>query len=222
MPFSKLSQHGSHIVLIGDFNPKIFQPAWFGAQDLIRQSEVEDATIQIVSSEIVIFTLDWLRLEVTRERFSAGTTQDPYHPFIMELVLGTFRLLRHTPLRMMGINREAHYKMNSEERWHAIGHKLVPKKMWEGLLTKPGMASLTVSGIRPDSHKGSILVTIEPSMQFRPGIYVRVNDHFESSLVQSASGADEIIDILAANWKESYDRASGIITKLMEEADNAQ
>ena len=27
---------GANIVLLGDFNPKIFQPAWFAAQDLIR------------------------------------------------------------------------------------------------------------------------------------------------------------------------------------------
>jgi hypothetical protein len=38
---------GISIVLLVDFNPKIFQPAWFAAQNLIRQQEADEATIHI-------------------------------------------------------------------------------------------------------------------------------------------------------------------------------
>ncbi len=187
-----------------------------GAQDLIRQSEVDDATIEIVHSEIVIFTLGWLRVEVTRERFAAGTIQDPYHVFIRDLVLGTFRLLRHTPLTMMGLNREVHFKVDSEDHWHAIGHTLAPKGIWEGTLANPGMDSLTVKGTRTDNYKGFVAVTVEPSRRFHPGIYLRVNDHFQSDKLESVSGADEIVDILENEWEESYKRSNNIIAKLTE------
>ena len=35
---------GASVVLIGAFNPGIFQPAWLGANKLIRPEEVEAAT----------------------------------------------------------------------------------------------------------------------------------------------------------------------------------
>ena len=59
---------GLSIVLIGDFNPKIFQPAWFGMEGLIARKDVEDAEIQIVHPDIVKFNLKWLFFNVTRER----------------------------------------------------------------------------------------------------------------------------------------------------------
>ena len=31
----------SEVVLLGDFNPKIFSPAWFAAQELIGEKESE-------------------------------------------------------------------------------------------------------------------------------------------------------------------------------------
>jgi hypothetical protein len=36
---------GMSIVLVGGFNPKIFHPAWFAAQKLIREKEAEEANI---------------------------------------------------------------------------------------------------------------------------------------------------------------------------------
>src|SRR5438067_10758454 len=33
------------IVMVGSFNPAIFQPLWLGTQDLIRRKEAEDAKI---------------------------------------------------------------------------------------------------------------------------------------------------------------------------------
>jgi hypothetical protein len=36
MPVPKCESEGASIVLLGSFNPGIFQPAWFGAHGLIR------------------------------------------------------------------------------------------------------------------------------------------------------------------------------------------
>jgi hypothetical protein len=219
MPTFQAAQRVHTVVLVGDFNPKIFQPAWFGAQELIQSAEVESAKIDIVHSEVVIFTLDWLRLEITRDRFSAGTQQEPFEEVVRDLVVGTFRTLRHTPLRMLGINQEAHFRLDSEDRWHAIGHALAPKAIfWEGLIDKPGTASLTVTGPRPDGIKGQVSVTVEPSRIFHPGLYIRVNDHFDcGGGSEYAPGADKIIDILESCWVESRKRSSNIFEHLMEQ-----
>src|SRR3989304_7099258 len=103
------------IVILGDFNPKIFQPSWFAAENLIGKQEAEGAVVSVVHSDISIFSIEWARLEILRERFFAETTQQPYDKALRDLVLGTFTILRHTPLRLMGINTTMHFRVESEE-----------------------------------------------------------------------------------------------------------
>ena len=212
----KPSIQGHHIVLVGDFNPKIFQPAWFGAEELLRKGEADGAQVEIIHPEVVIFSLEWLRLEVTRDRFSAATKMEAYDEVVRDLIVGTFRLLRHTPLRKMGVNREMHFQMQSEDQWNEIGHSLAPKTLWENVLEKPGMRSMVIQGMRQDELKGYIQVAVEPSTQVHPGVYMRVNDHFEVKDPKSSMGSDEIIGILECSWKESYSRSRNIIDTVLE------
>lgn len=207
---------GHNIVLVGDFNPKIFQPTWFGREELISNSEEESAKIEIIHPEVVSFNLEWLTLKVTRERFIASTTQAPFYDILRDLVLGTFRILKHTPLRMMGINYDFHFSMESEERWHAFGDMLTPKEPWNGILDKPGMGSLTMEqSIRPDGLKGYIRVKLEPSERIHPGVFFNVNDHYQVKDTNKSIGADEIIDILEKNWNSSKERSEKIIESLL-------
>ncbi len=213
----KLHSYGHNIVLLGDFNPKIFQPAWFGSEGLIRKPEVDGAKIEVVHQEVVIFTLEWLKIEVTRERFWAATLQESYDEPVRDLVVSTFRILRHTPLRKMGINLEEHFQIQSEERWHSIGHTLAPKEAWEGVVLNPGMNSLVIQGTRPDNLKGYVQVNVGPSPPpVHPGVRFGVNDHFEVEKPDSVIGGDEIMNILENNWVESRKRAVTIMRTLME------
>lgn len=211
----KIQEHS--IVLIGNFNPKIFQPAWFGAEELIQKQEAEKANIEIIHPDVVIFSLEWLRIEVTRERFSVTTMQQPFDEVIRDIVIGTFNLLRHTPLIQMGINRGMHFLMESEEKWHAAGHKLAPKEHWKDILNAPGLRSLTMEeGIRRDGLKGYIRVKVEPSVRIHPGIFFDVNDHFETKDSISVVGSEEITNILKDSWSASYARSESIIYSLFE------
>jgi hypothetical protein len=208
---------GASIVLIGDFNPKIFQPAWFASQDLIRNEEAQNAEIQIVHQALVDFSLEWLKVQVRQDRFSAGTHLSPYYTPLKDFVVGTFRILRHTPIRMMGINCDYHLSIGSEDRWHALGHRLTPKEIWERVLEKPGMRSLSVEGVRPDQHKGRLLVRVEPSVRIKYGVFITVNDHYELKDTDSPLGCDKIIDILAESWEVSVSRSNEIAFKILEE-----
>jgi len=206
----------SSIVLIGDFNPKIFQPAWFAAEELIRKQEAEEASIEIIRPEVVSFTLEWLKMIVTHDRFQTSTTQKPYYDIMRDLVIGTFELLQHTPIRMMGINTEIHYQMKDEDEWHSLGHRLAPKELWDTTLNKPGMQSLTMKGERSDGFKGYIQVVVEPSAKVYPGIYFNVNDHYEVKDPESVIGCEEILSILESSWKESIERSQKIIESILE------
>ncbi len=207
---------GVGIVLVGSFNPRIFQPAWFAAENLIREEEEQAAKIELIHHQVAIFSLDWLHLQVTDEQFVVTTTQSSFYEPLRDLVLGTFRLLRHTPVRMMGLNRDCHFRMPSEEVYHAFGHRLTPKEPWAGILKEPGMRSLTMEGVRPDNLKGYIRVRVEPSVRVHPGVFININDHYEVKDAATARGCDEIIDILDREWKSSLDRSAEIVSLLLE------
>jgi hypothetical protein len=207
---------GCSIVLIGDFNPKIFQPAWFAAESLLQKTEGKEANIELIHSDVVVFSTDWLRIEVTRERFSAGTAQEPFYEVLRDLVLGTFTLLRYTPVTKMGINRDFHFEVESEDKWHSAGHKLAPKEIWSGILQNPGMRSLVMEGERTDGLKGYSRVQIEPSTKIRPGLFFGLNNHIDVAPTGSNSSADEIAGYLRDQWTEAMEKSENIVYSLLE------
>ena len=201
------------IILLGDFNPKIFQPAWFGAQNLIRSSEAEAADIQIVNQEISIFSVDWLQVQITRYRCSFATIQEAYYEVLYDLCLSTFKLLKHTPIRVMGINRWGHFHKRSLDELNMLGHKLAPKDLWNTILQEPGMQSITLQGKREDRYKGYIRVTVEPSAKVPKGVYVHVNDHYQAD--EPVEGCQKIIDILEASFGQSMGKANEIMQAVL-------
>ncbi len=213
----KLKFEAVGVVFLGSFNPQIFQPAWFAAEKLIRKEEAEAAKIQVIHPEVTAFSLEWATLQVTHEHLRADTTtEQQFSPeFLRDLTVGTFRLLSHTPIKQMGLNRVFHFEIESEEVWHAIGHRLVPKKDWEGILQRPGTRVVAVEGTRPDGYKGRILVRLGPSTKFHPGIYALVNDHFEQDENDTRTGAGPMLEIMEKHWQESLERSRKIVYDLM-------
>jgi hypothetical protein len=86
-----------NIVIVGQFNPAIFHPAWFAAQELIHPQEAETAEIQFVHPEAAIFQIDWCSFSVTRERFQAGTSQEPYFEPLRDLVSSCCAMASFSP-----------------------------------------------------------------------------------------------------------------------------
>lgn len=208
------------IVLVGDFNPSIFQPFWFAQNGLIKEKEAESAKIKIIHPEVVEFESDWLRVQITRERFLMSTIQEPFFEILRDLVLSTFKLLKYTPLNKMGINLIQRIKMKDEASWHAIGDKLTPKEIWNGILNKPGMLKISMQGIREDELNGNINVHVEPDKRTQYGILINVNSHFEASEKKNKEiNSEEIMNILALEWKKSLDNANDIFRKLVEVKD---
>lgn len=208
---------GMNLVLLGDFNPKIFQPAWFAAQNLIGDNEAESAEIQAITADIVIFTMDWIRVQVSRERFQIGTQQEPYYEMMRDVLVGTFTLLEHTPVHSMGINLDYHYRMPSTEAWHSFGHKLAPKDPWEGIINKPGLLKLSMQGVREnDRYSGLVNVNIAPSVKVNPGVSININDHYEVDEPSKAIGCNEILSIMNNVWESSVRNSKLISQQLLE------
>ena len=205
------------IVLLGDFDPQIFEPAWFGKNELIRPREADEADVKIVHHEVAEFGLDWVVLRVTRERFAVDTSQDAFFEASRDLVLGTFELLDQIPLKAMGINMHEHRRMNSTDAWRQFDHAFAPKRRWRDLLSEPGIADLTMQGVRTDGYKGYVQVSVQPSWRITDGVFLYVNDHY-ATVGESAAdpaGASAAMEILRENWQASRERSLGIMERLV-------
>lgn len=134
------------VVMLGAFNPAIFQPEWLARYGLIAPEEADAAEVNIISGEVTHFSTDLFDIQVTHDQFIASTARAPSFGMLQDLVVGIFVTLRHTPVVRMGINRDVHFRMASEEAWHALGHRLVPPDLWSSFLTAPGMRSVTWRG----------------------------------------------------------------------------
>src|SRR5438552_6425805 len=89
---------GLTVVLAGSFNPRIFDPWWFAKEGLIQEDEAKNAETTVMTSTLAIFSIGWVRVQAEAERVQMSATQPQYYDPIRDLVLGTFRILRHVPL----------------------------------------------------------------------------------------------------------------------------
>lgn len=205
------------IVLVGAFNPAIFQPAWFERHGLLPSTETQGASIEMISNDVALLTMSWVRLEVVNNRFIAKTHDESRFGMLRDLVVGTFRLLEHTPVKQMGMNWEHQYRVASEDAWHKVGHSLSPKAPWTQYLTKPGMVSLTINAHRDDDREGMINVTVKPVLK-KPmddwRIDVSFNDHVE---LNEDQGALDACKMLETGWESSQNRAAALSYGLISE-----
>ena len=215
------------IVVLGQFNPVICSPAWFVHNGLLRESVATNAQVQVVHPQVTDFTADWLHLQVTDERFSAGTQQAP-HERVRDLVVGVFsKCLHHTPLKAFGINRNVHFLVRDSDARNRIGTALAPPGPWGRWREKldldgpyGGMTAVRMSQGRPAGRHpgGQINVTVEPSVRVGveggTGVYVAVNDHFETDQ-EEADSAERLMRILGDEFGRSNKRSAGIIDHIM-------
>jgi cation transport regulator ChaC len=117
---------------------------------------------------------------------------------VRDLVLGIFLLLEHTPFDKMGINRDMHFRMPTEEAWHQLGHLLTPKELWRSHLEKPGMQSITIGGSPEHAPDSYLRVKVEPSTRVKPcGVYVGTNQQHQAS---GSDAARQLMAILREKW----------------------
>lgn len=205
------------IVMIGDFNPKIFQPFWFSSQKLIRESEAEAATVELIHSDFTSFSTDWFVMQVARERFTLTVKSSAYKNHLFDLSLGTFKSLVHTPINQMGLNIGKTIRFKSPEDWHAFGHFIIPKQAWDGILTKPGLRSSVTQGQRNDELPGSIIFIVEPVLiNSNNEVSVKINNHFELKTEEKNKNANYFINIIEHEFEKSVKESNDLIDKLVE------
>lgn len=195
-------------------------------QGLLPRAAADSADLQVAHRQVTAFSTDWLRLQVTSDRFVADTAQAP-HVRVRDLVLRVFKEhLTHTPTRSMGINRTVHFRVADSAERDRIGRALAPIEPWGrwGLELGSdgeygGMTSLTMSQIRPKGRPqgGRINVKVEPSTRIgdgRSGIFIEVNDHYAVDDADTG-GSAQLMGFLDKDFDTSIRRSDEIIDHIM-------
>jgi hypothetical protein len=203
---------GLSLVLVGAFNPQIYQPQWFAREKLIPQGEADTAEVHVIHRQFTELSMGKFHLQALTERMIFSTTDVPSFEPLRDLVLGAFELLRHTPVRMLGINYDAHFRSASDESWHTLGDMLAPKSLWRSVLKSPGLRTLTIQGQRTDEYKGHVQVRVEPSKPVHPGVFISRNDHYD---LGDAASAVDALGALKASYDSSMEQARTIVRAVL-------
>ena len=205
---------GVSVVLLGSFNPAIFQPAWFGSKNLIRTKEADDAKVELIHPQISAFAIEWFKLIVTIDRFAIETLDALHFEPVRDFVWGTFKILEHTPVYKMGINCLMHFSLSSEDKLHGFGHLIAPKGPWAKVMKHPGVRSLVMEDPRTDPP-GFLRVKIEPSNRVTNGVFIEVNNQYEYG--SKDRSLKQLMDNLRDSWtqitKSSNDIAQNLLSQ---------
>lgn len=221
MAGAKLTDQDMSIVLIGSFNPKIFHPDWLLRYGLIPTVDADGAEVEIVHNELSRFSLAWLDIEVTHDRFIARTHDPAQFLPLRDLIASAFKILEHTPATSLGINSNMHFSLGDDvEGWHKIGDTLAPKEIWnESLPERVGLATLAVQSPRQDNLDGKLLVSVKPSRKHDAdeyGIFINVNSHVDLS----DRGIAEVPAIITEYFEPAIDIATTIANTTINSAMN--
>jgi hypothetical protein len=149
------------------------------------------------------------------ERVQMSTTQPQYYDSLADLLLGTFRILRHVPLTALGLHWMAHFASASEEDWHKIGDTLAPKTIWNELFTKPGLLTLVIQETRKKEPSEFTTVAVEPSSKVRPGVFFEVHDHYEVVPAEPPD-VEQVMALLREQWQPSFRRAKKVMNHILD------
>jgi hypothetical protein len=206
------------VVFLGKFNPAIFKTAWFALQNLVKRTEAEAARRVIATEDYSSFALpltqnEELAVEITRERctFTSGML---LAPTLRDIATQTFKLLEHTPLSAVGLNRMMHFRMPSEADRDALGYRLAPPAAVPKQCLVPAMASLAIRYSRSPGGPRNGTIRVEPSVSIAPtGVFIAVSDHFDVPTERgTAMRASEIVE---ENWDESSEFARSVAGDLV-------
>ena len=190
--------------MVGSFNPSIFHPMWFAKYELIANADAEAAEVRIVSSDFASFSTSIFDIAVAHDKFVVSTERAPFG-ILRDLATGVFTLLDHTPIKMMGINLEEHYRMSSADLLNTLGFDIVPPDRWRTFMKDPAMRSVIIQGKRTDGNKGLVVIRVEPSTRVSNGVFFQHNDHFDFG--QDASDAHEALVVLRESFDDSIKTA---------------
>lgn len=223
---------GVSVVGAGSFNPAIFHPFWFRDKELLSEDVVEGALAHDFVSvrEFSSFSADWLIVQVTSQQAVFSTVDASRDSDLRDLATAVFDLLPETPITALGLNADAHFRLDSEDQWHAVGDRFLPKDFWQPLFEDEawrrrtgglsvGLRTMTVEAWH-DDLSGFVRTEVSPSTRISPnGIYVGINAHFDISVSGQAGNAYMAARLIDEQWSRTRQLESDLIARMTEVVD---
>lgn len=225
---------GISVVATGAFNPAIFHPRWLADKGLMPQEAV-DAALEhdeelVALRQLASFTVGWLSVQVTMQQAQFATVDEGRELDLRDLVRSVWDLLPETPINAVGINADAHFKVESEAAWHAFGDLFLPKDFWQPLFDDErwkrrdsdnlsvGMREMTVEALRTDV-KGFVRAQVAPSVRFEPyGVYTGINAHFQLTADQKSGNGYDAARVVDQQWESTRALARQLIDRIADAA----
>ena len=220
MPIFHLEEELLAVVCVGSFNPAIFHPQWFARMNMINEADAAEgqADVKVISHDVTDVSFCGMRLQCLAERLTLESPDPARYEQLQELLIKTLQTLPHIPLRACGINRAMHYKLDSEEYWHKIGHSLVPKdQVWKVIFPDPRTTSVGIRQERNGKFPGQINIDVQPSAKHIPGLFVQSNWHYaipESEC--AAKSCEAVVDYLRSEWTPASSQAIIVAQTILE------
>lgn len=216
------------IVMIGDFTPSLYTPAWLALNDLIEVGESESANIENISKQAAVFSLSWANFAIYDDRFQILSNIAPWVR-LQDLTVKLFgEITPHQPVKAIGINRLVHYKLGNFAERDKLGEILAPREPWGdwGNQLKntadeinSGLVSIAMKqGTNLSDRKhGHIEVRVEPSAMYQnDGVFVTVNDHYQlSDNDPSKENGSNAAELIAKQFELSITRSESLIDNIM-------
>lgn len=221
---------GAQIMLVGAFNPRIFNPLWFVKHGLFDENDLQDDSLQILHPDIAKFNTPGISIEVQKDRFTATTFAAPLLN-LHDLAVTLFgELLPHTPVSLVGLNRIVDFKLASSDKYSAFGEALAPRAPWGTWGEKLGVSGTKISGlvnIEMDQQdvdgrsEGWVKTRVSAMSVATLAVNVLVNDHYplkcDDKFAEDGAGTAEYV---RKNWHSSMSSSREIINDLMKLAKN--
>jgi hypothetical protein len=213
----KLQAEAASIVMLGSFNPAIFQPSWLALKNLISHSDAQSAEVRLISPQLSAFKAGGILVEVLPERFLAQADEPQDQVRLRDLVDGVFTVLAETPLVRLGLNWTYVFRLDGEEQWHGVGDRLAPKELWAKVLQgRPGLKTMTVQGAAPKGLRGSVNVKVEPAVQPAHGVRIDINNDIVGPDADSGGQADGFVELLRKHWDNARRDSTRISETLLQ------
>lgn len=220
-PWEIVAEEAS-IVLVGNFNPKIFHPEWLIRKEIVEEWDYSKDKVVNVGDLSQISLPSNRRLSVLLNQYALTSQMASDFLTLKDVVTNTFTVLKETPISQMGMNYTAEIKLDSYDRWRQFGDQLAPKQRWidcidyydklnEEQIRYFGLYELVMELPRNDDFNGYIRPKIKALSSADLTLTFNVNNHVEVE----AADAMNMVKVLEQSWEGSLQFANELMHKIM-------
>lgn len=220
------------IVLLGRFNPAIFQTQWLDRYKILPDQDIQsaqgekadvqevpfkDGKLVISKTPEMVTTSDFaqlnfpkIKLTVQRERYQCGTFERESFSLLKDVTIKIFNLLSHTPVKAVGINFDAHLEFEKDAEYilksfFVNNHKRFADLFGEDYGIKGSIKTKIIGDVDT--------IEFAKSNRFDNSIYIHSNFH----KIIATENAEEAINWINDNHTKSIDAIIKIIIDLLGE-----